>query len=109
MFLPGPAADSRMDIRPDRLLEIDKELDRAVAALRTGPRRTSALGRLCAALDRHRRSLSVSEWRTFCSVALRDHPVLAVIHESSFSRHTFQRPRDLAGHAETLAYIYGTM
>ncbi len=47
------------------------------------------------------------DWRNFATEHFHHHPVRKTIHQSPFSRRSYEQPRGYAGDAATLDYIYG--
>lgn len=67
---------------------------------------TTALEELFRALLLRRKNSDDEEWRRFVKVCRR-HPLRKLVHEDPFTFRAFSKPRDYAGDAVMMDYIYG--
>ena len=83
----------------------DQLLDETLTALQAGCV-AKAMGDLFDGLAKFRQDASAETWSRFAKERFPAHPVRSLIHQSPFSRRSFEKPRGYAGDALLLDYIY---
>jgi hypothetical protein len=93
------------DAEHDQPMRLHAVLDDALALVerRAG---LEAIERLSAGLNRVRRAANPSVWKEALCPECLSHPIRALLHQDPYTRRAFDKPRDYAGDAPMLDYIY---
>jgi extracellular factor (EF) 3-hydroxypalmitic acid methyl ester biosynthesis protein len=83
-----------------------KTLDKAFTLLRSD-QVDLGLTNLNTDLYKLRRDSKPSEWEAFTKGEFLTHPLTGLIHQDPFTRHSFDKPRNYAGDADLLDFMYG--
>jgi len=54
-----------------------------------------------------RNTCTADAWKHFAQLYFLQHPLIDLVHQDPFTRHSYEKPRQYAGNAELLDYIYG--
>ncbi|HEX8822300.1 MAG TPA: class I SAM-dependent methyltransferase [Archangium sp.] len=61
---------------------------------------------LFSTLQDARATLAPGDWRRFCLETCRNHPIRDLLHQEPFTRRGFEKPRNYAGDAVVLDFVY---
>ncbi len=81
-------------------------MDEAEALFLSGES-AKGLNKLGDGLQKIRQDFIVEEWESFADSSFIKHPVVKIVHQDPFTHHAFIKPRNYAGDAELVDYMYG--
>jgi len=81
-------------------------MDEAEAGLLRGEI-DDALTNLTLGLKEVRDNAKPEVWRPFASDQFSAHPLVSILHQDPFTRHSFNKPRGYSGDADLIDYMYG--
>ena len=81
-------------------------MDEAERALLSGDV-DDGLTALTLGFQRLRATCDAAEWMEFAKKDWLSHSFLPIIHQDPFTKHSFDKPRNYAGDAELIDYMYG--
>jgi SAM-dependent methyltransferase len=99
-----PASDSRKEL-DGYLNDLTVLLDRCHADLVSGDA-FGAMAELCQGLASRRSVVTPQVWNGSIIPLCRQHPIRSLVHQDPYTMRAFQKPREYAGDAVLLDYIY---